>query len=763
MFRCRSCLVDCLRAIIGETPHISSPALIRSRRTIAKASTRAYSTAVARPNEYAGFQREQGLYSRQEFKPFDKPTRTANIVSRNLRNQLDEPLTTKREKELWLELKYLQDPLKLADSILHTLRGNDLSKALGLVRLASKNMECTVSWNHIIDWLMARRDTKSAFKLYNEMKKRAQFPDSHTVILLLRGLSNPPMHSTDVGQALSLYHSLDAPNSKVQRSIMHTNAAMKVCARAYDMESMWGVASRIPDHGPGSADNLTFTTILNAIRENAMLNSGFKGGEDNLKEKAVLDGKRIWEDVVGKWRSGNLVVDEALVCAMGRLLLIGTSPSDWDDVLSLIEQTMDVPRLAPRLGTETRTGEHIPNIREKPMDNDEDSEDKDANDQLAMPSGGQFDIVKSRKKRSHSGIFAKPGKNTLSVILDSCLKMMSPKVANEYWNLLTDIHKLEPDLDNYNMYLRILRQSRASARTVEVLRPLVSTSASAPALQPIKKTFRIAMSTCGRDKKNHNVMTHASTILDFMDKSLEDADPKVLTMYLDLALSTQKANHIVEAFQRMTPHVSNMKSWLTYGATGQQVTELDKEDALALIKTMVGTIDQLINKAMVPREDYAVWSQRRSKLAAFLTRRNKFASNQRSQEQKALSAPPTDRVTPQSDMGEREDENASGSTELQTTKADALTVLDPSQQPKPWKKPVHANPRRLAQLKSEVHELTRRTQFRRESRQLRHFRRNERVREKRAVVDGAAPDSPQISGPGEKKKTSWMDSPGDFV
>lgn len=65
------------------------------------------------------------------------------------------------------------------------------------------------------------------------------------------------------------------------------------------------------------------------------------------------DGRKLWGDVVGRWRKGDLIVDQPLVCAMGRLLLLGSRRSRWEDVFALVEQTMNIPRWKP--GTESET------------------------------------------------------------------------------------------------------------------------------------------------------------------------------------------------------------------------------------------------------------------------------------------------------------------------------------------------------------------------------------------------------------------------
>ena len=73
-----------------------------------------------------------------------------------------------KRSNLQLELRWLKDPVKLADHTVKLLREDDLTKALELVRLASKDVECTVSWNHLIDYEMSKARVAAAVKLYNE-------------------------------------------------------------------------------------------------------------------------------------------------------------------------------------------------------------------------------------------------------------------------------------------------------------------------------------------------------------------------------------------------------------------------------------------------------------------------------------------------------------------------------------------------------------------------------------------------------------------
>ena len=459
------------------------------------------------------------------------------------------------------------------------------------------------------------------------MKKRAQVPDAHTFTILLRGLAQHAHYPQALGKALSLYHSMFTPNSPVKPSIIHTNAVLKVCTRAKDMDSLWGIAAKLPARGLGAPDNLTFTTILNAVRQNATVQLEVSMSEEEKsrrREKAILEGRRMWDDIIGRWRAGDMWIDEEMVCAMGRLLLIGGRPRDWDDVLSLVEQTMALPRLIPRLGTPARDGAGAPQIA-APDNAIFEKEDREDGEPEAGAEFNRVDISKAvvRLKGSvtQPAAYARPGRNTLSLVMEACLKMRAKQTAQEYWSLLTDPqgYGITPDRDNYHMYMRLLRLSRASKEAITLLREEMASSTNFTFLA---KTFRIAMSTCVRDRNNPAVMTHASQILDLMQSKLPDPDVQTLTMYLSLASSLNDGPVIAKALAQLGPATVNLKSMLSYGSaeTWDKVKSQEAKDAIELIRMKVGCYDRLMNRGEVKREDYGIYAKERSKLAAFVTR-----------------------------------------------------------------------------------------------------------------------------------------------
>ena len=76
------------------------------------------------------------------------------------------------DENLWQEARWLKDPLRLGDHTVRLLRKNSHERALAIVRLLSKDVGCTVSWNHLIDYHMSRRRPSDAVKLYNEVRSQ---------------------------------------------------------------------------------------------------------------------------------------------------------------------------------------------------------------------------------------------------------------------------------------------------------------------------------------------------------------------------------------------------------------------------------------------------------------------------------------------------------------------------------------------------------------------------------------------------------------
>jgi len=220
-------------------------------------------------------------------------------------------------------------------------------------------------------------------------------------------------------------------------------------------------------------------------------------------------------------------------------------------------------------------------------------------------------------------------------------------------------------------------------------------------------------------------MQHADHLLDLMEQTLDHPDAKALQSYLDLALSTQNGDLIANACNLLAPHVKNLKSLVAYRG-GPEVdygsTFIKEEDVLKFFQTLVGAIDQLMNKALVPREDYSVWSQRRSSIAAFVTRRRTQQRRSPRTQASATSGTPVDVSGEQ----EKHAEDVHSSTlEVDQGEEQESTETYTSKRQRP--KSVAA----MRRSERNLEEVAKTLQKRRESRQLRHFRHNQQRRELR--------------------------------
>jgi pentatricopeptide repeat protein len=480
-----------------------------------------------------------------------------------------------RRKVVKKELQWLQDPKALADRVAKILQADDFALAVAIVRGAQKeNMECSVGWNHLLEYCMNKTQPKAAWKLYNEMKKRGRKPTSWTYTIMLYGLATVPKNVhiglNPVQTALSIYRSIYELNSAVKPSIIHSNAMLTVCVRHGYTDTLWEIASELPEEGPCSPDAVTYTLILRAIRDAVSTDVSKMSEIDRILERraqGVKEGKRIWSDVVYRWSRGQLDLDIQLVRTMARLLLEGGSERDCYDVFALLNQTTGLPILAKKpsperqresemarrrksRSAENKEMEDVPFVdegnrpykpaetemeeREEKAEQKEDEEDDKEFENL-FDSVVSTDSASKMKKGTIGPSYVVPGDKELTILIETCYTMTQGLgTGKAYWKHLTlEDHEytVKPDMPSLHAYLRLLRVYRASRATVEVVRDQVP--------EPVSKTFHIAMSCCLRDRRNINVLKNANELLGIMDKSMVLPHPRALEKYLNLVQTLQ--------------------------------------------------------------------------------------------------------------------------------------------------------------------------------------------------------------------------------
>lgn len=202
---CYACLRHCLRAVTHRAPLAPPNALVR-RAHLQRLPSRALTLALQRRRSYAtDVERQPDAFdvaynAPKEPKPRDetkeyyqsgafKRHRTIPYYESKQRKELNDAkdlslarpdhadFSPARKRNLEKELAwYGKDPLRLANSVKKRLdKGRD-AEVLDVVRLASKTMDCTVSWNHLIDHYMARGHVNQGLKVYNEVRQSTMQP-----------------------------------------------------------------------------------------------------------------------------------------------------------------------------------------------------------------------------------------------------------------------------------------------------------------------------------------------------------------------------------------------------------------------------------------------------------------------------------------------------------------------------------------------------------------------------------------------------------
>ncbi len=463
------------------------------------------------------------------------------------------------------------------------------------------------------------------------MKKRAQIPTAQTYTLVFKGCANSIHPKLAVSEAMRIYYSM-MNSASIKPNTIHMNAVLQVCARAGDLESMFNIV-KTADSKLRSPDNWTYTMILNALGFKAKaarrLQVEDAGAEPPGKQEAqvtIARAKAIWEEVMTRWRQGLIVVDETLVCAMGRVLSLG-GYQDLDDILLLVEQTMNISRPdspEPAALSGPRGVALKPDASQSPA----------AGAPKAATAPESRAVVASK---SPSAIYVAPGANTLSLVLVALLKLRKSNLGLKYWDVFQALG-VEPDSENWFSLLRVLRASHASAKMAEMLQKMPPEF-----MQP--KTFQIAMAACAKDTLNEHVFANAGKIMDLMSRHLRVPDPSAMRLYLrTVLLSTRrfqqqadkgdvagaklaKGRHILRGLDRLWEPLRLSTNSLSYPAKRYKSREEELADTrdfhhelIALAREMVSASDRIVSENLASPEAVKITQMRRNVLNRHITR-----------------------------------------------------------------------------------------------------------------------------------------------
>ncbi|EED20565.1 pentatricopeptide repeat protein [Talaromyces stipitatus ATCC 10500] len=470
------------------------------------------------------------------------------------------------------ELNWLKDPKELGIRIGILLQSDQVPLAVAMLRRAeAMKMETSAAWNRLFSYCFDRGAPLAAFRFYNDMKKRARAPTSHTYTIMLKGLCRKSRQSgvKPVELAYKIYRQLLDPDSDIEPTHHHYHAMLEVCGTYHDMETLWNVVGDLPEAGPHKPTAQTYGLILQALLDSCdnQLKEIPADQMELRKEKRetlILDAKRLWADVINQWRKGELALDGELVSIMAWVLIDPMDELNTYNALALYKQTMDIPILVPkpqnapmkaskqgkweaavRLSKKREERENEYNYTswqplEEQVGNAEESEDilsakeeSSNTEDFVEDLEDVFDPVEEVNSEGGPS-FLVPDNRVLHIILTVCrLLTKGTAPGRGYWNLFTldrDGYNIKPDPGNFYAYLRLLRISRSSQTALDVIRQQM-----VPTGRLDGKALHIAMSCCLRDRTNPNVLLIAQSFLSLMQEHLPLPDPKPLMNFIELS------------------------------------------------------------------------------------------------------------------------------------------------------------------------------------------------------------------------------------
>lgn len=164
MLNCSACIHQCYRTLSCSRLLEASASLPFSTVTLCPQSSHRY---VRLPSSWSG-------RSHASSANIERPTTlhsptSVSVPYTKYKHRAITENSVFSKKSLEIELSWLRDMLKLSDHTLDLLEKDDFSKAHELLKLASKEHDCTISWNHLINYQMGKGKVAHAINLFNDV------------------------------------------------------------------------------------------------------------------------------------------------------------------------------------------------------------------------------------------------------------------------------------------------------------------------------------------------------------------------------------------------------------------------------------------------------------------------------------------------------------------------------------------------------------------------------------------------------------------
>lgn len=504
------------------------------------------------------------------------------------------------------------------------------------------------------------------------MKKRGQLPNAQTSTIIFKGCAASLHPKLAVGEALKIYNAMMS-SSRLKPNTIHLNAVLDVCARAQDLESMFVVLRTAG--GVRAPNNLTYTIILNALRHQRSnevnQNEDLKEQQQAVKssiETTIARAKLVWDEAITRWKKSEITMDEELMCAMGRILLLGGA-KETDAVLNLVAEVLGITKLrdgAPAVINPDKQTSERPEKPQRPgyfeesrgleklseaEDYHEDAEEYSSErpKRISKEEVQQQQQQKQEQQKKTQQLSKPPvdtikmaGNNTLSLIMRALAQDKRTKLAARYWDYMTYSYGIVPDRRNYRDYIDCLSTGASSGKAARVLLSMPDKIAEG-------NLYRRGLLLCFFDAFNDKAFDNATMIYDAMVKKLRVPDVRCMRMYLQVSMSSyrkfkdttnfpteEEANRahgrqmfaalerVWEPLRRATNDLSYSDATVSARSPQEAWTRnsADREDIIEVAKIFVATSDKILARGLLPKthDDHRVAVTRRRIVQACIDR-----------------------------------------------------------------------------------------------------------------------------------------------
>lgn len=332
-------------------------------------------------------------------------------------------------------------------------------------------------------------------------------------------------------------------SQRLKPNVTHLNAVLEVCAKADDIESLFVTLRSATTERP--PDKRTYTIILNALRYQKcnFVNPNTTLSEEEEQKavkrsikQTISRAKLVWEEVMTRWRKAEIKMDEELMCAMGRILLLG-GPRETETILDMVTEILGITKLKNgQPGLMPERARSIDKSVAQPVKSRDTKENHE--------TGGATNLAETTRPTSTSSSFQVleqsipppvehfMANNTLSLVMRALANSRLTKLGARYWDYLTSVYGVVPDRKNYRDYLDCLFTGAASGKAAQVI-------ASMPPKVTEGQAIRRGLLMCYFDTFNSHAFDNATTMLDAMTQKLRYPDARCLGVYLKVALKAQ--------------------------------------------------------------------------------------------------------------------------------------------------------------------------------------------------------------------------------